>query len=428
MRDTGPLVIVDPYSSGAQLAPALHARGIPVISLMTAPEPPEVYAASHRPGDFAETLIWQGDDEAMVDALRAHSPRGVIAGCESGVELAERMAAAVVPDRCNVPELAAARRHKGAMASAVVAAGLPCIEQLTTASADSVRSWIEEHGLHTADLVLKPPRSASTDGVIRVRGDDWERAFDHLLGSVNRLGILNDELVVQEYVTGTEYVVDTFSEDGRHTIADVCRYDKIVNGSSMAVYDTMEWVEPTEPVVAELTSYARAVLTAVGMRVGAAHVEIMMTERGPLLIEVGARSHGGGQPRYCEMATGDSQVLRTARYFADEGPLPDSYELRRQMLVVFHLCRTPGTVIDLAALGDMDRLPSVVESVHHYEIGATLTPTTDLFSSLDLGFLVLSGTETRQLREDYLRIRALEARLTAQPSSSVDAIEALGVG
>ncbi len=421
MGPNGPVVIVDPYSSGAQLAPALRARGVPVVSVMSAPEPPDVYAASHRPGDFTDTLVWQGDDEAMVDALHAFAPRGIIAGCESGVELAERLAAAVVPEHCNVPELAAARRHKGAMAFAVASAGLPTIEQVTTASADSVRAWIDERGLVGADLVIKPPRSASTDGVIRVSASAWEEPFADLLGSVNRLGILNDEVVVQEYVTGTEYVVDTFSDDGRHTITDVCRYGKILDGSSVAVYDTMEWVDPTEPVVRELASYARDVLTAVGMRVGAAHVEIMMTERGPLLIEVGARAHGGGQPRYCEMATGDSQVLRTANYFAGQGPLPDSYELHQHMLVVFHLCRIAGTVTDLSVLDEMDRLVSVVESVHHYELGARVAPTSDLFSSLDLGFLVLSGADAATLREDYRRIRQLESRLTMQASQSVDA-------
>lgn len=417
-RGDHPVVIVDPYSSGAQLAPALLARGIPVVSVMTAHEPPAVYAASHRPGDFPATFVWQGDDEGVLDVLRPFSPRGVIAGCESGVELAERLASTLVPHRCNVPDLAAARRHKGAMAAAVAAAGIPVIPQLTTSSPAEVSAWIRRHRLQAEDLIIKPPKSASTDGVVRVPAPHWRAAFDSRLGTVNRLGLVNDELVVQHYVTGTEYVVDTFSHDGVHTVTDVCRYSKILDGEAVAVYDTLEWVAPEEPDVAAVTAYAREVLTAVGLRIGPAHVEIMMTGHGPRLIEVGARAHGGGHPRFCEIATGDSQVRRTARYFAGELPLPPGYQLRRHMLVVFHLCRRPGLVTSLDALAEMDRLPSVVDSVHHYELGSALVPTTDLFSSLDLGFVVLAGPDPARLREDYRRIRDLEQALTA-PLSGV---------
>jgi hypothetical protein len=407
-----PVVIVDPYSSGAQLAPALLARGVPVVSVMTDTRPPDVYASSHRPADFADTFVWGGDDEPLISALSTMEPRGMIAGCESGVDLAERLAPRLVPQRCNVPELAAARRHKGAMAAAAAAAGLPTIRQLTTASTRAVAAWIAGNGLERATLVIKPPKSASSDGVLRVPAARWEGTFRAALGRINRLGLVNDELVVQEYVTGTEYVVDTFTHDGVHTVTDVCRYSKIVDGDAVAVYDTMEWVDPADPDVATVVGYARDVLTAVGMRIGAAHVEIMLTAGGPLLIEVGARAHGGGQPRYCEIATGDSQVLRTARYFAGELPLPTGYQLRQQMLVVFHLCRRAGVVTDLGPLEQMDALPSVTESHHHYELGSRVEPTTDLFSSLDLGFLVLTGPGRSQLLEDYQRVRALEAYLT----------------
>jgi biotin carboxylase len=402
-----PVVIVDPYSSGAQLAPALTRRNVPVVSVMTAEQPPSVYAESHRPQDFPRTIVWKGDDDEVVEQLRALAPRAVIAGCESGVELAERLAARVTPDAANDPALASARRHKGAMAAAVAAAGLPVIPQITTADRAAVEAWLQS--VPAASLVVKPPRSASTDGVVRVARDEWRPAFDSMLGAVNRLGLVNSDLVVQKYVTGTEYVVDTFSLEGRHTVTDVCRYRKVLDGQSVAVYDTMEWVAPSDPAVATVVRYAREVLTAVGLRLGAAHVEIMLTDDGPLLIEVGARAHGGGQPRYCLRATGDSQVERTARYFAGRADtIPDSYVLRNQMLVVFHLCRRAGVVRDLSPLAEMERLPTVVEAVHHYRFNGEIAPTTDLFSSLDLGFVVLSGPSRADLQRDYARIRELE--------------------
>ena len=94
--------------------------------------------------------------------------------------------------------------------------------------------------------MIKPPKSASTDGVTRVaRGEGWRAVFGSLIGQSNRLGLVNDRLVVQEYCRGTEYVVDTASFAGRHSVSDICRYHKIDNGDYMAVYESMAWMPPT---------------------------------------------------------------------------------------------------------------------------------------------------------------------------------------
>jgi hypothetical protein len=46
----------------------------------------------------------------------------------------------------------------------------------------------------------------------------------------------------------------------------------------MAVYDRMDWLAPTQPEVGPLCAYAFGVLDAVGLRYGAAHVEIMRVQ------------------------------------------------------------------------------------------------------------------------------------------------------
>ena len=362
----GPAVIVDPYSSGALLAPAFTAAGVPVVAVVTGPRPPEVYASSYRPADFPEIITVTGDHAPAVDRLRRLRPRCVLAGCESGVELADAIAALVVPDVANVPEMAAARRHKGAMAEAVARAGLPVIAQICTDSPAEVAGWLEAAGLAGRDLVIKPPKSASTDGVTRVRGGHgWRQVFDGHLGRVNRLGIRNDRLLVQEYAVGVEYVVDTFSYEGIHTVTDVCRYRKVDNGPHMAVYDSMDWLPPDAPEIGDLVAYTRGVLDAVGVRYGAAHVEVMLTPGGCRLIEVGARAHGGGQPRFCRVATGDSQVDRTIRYFARRGSLPLGYELQQNVRVVFLISRSAGIVRNAEVLAGVRELDSHLHSALH---------------------------------------------------------------
>lgn len=417
----GPAVIVDPYSSGAMLAPAFREYHVPVIAVTSAPEPPDVYAYAYRPDDFDEIITFAGNLETVLRRLRELRPRCVLAGCESGVELAEVLAPVVVPEVANVAELAAARRHKGAMAAAVAQAGLPTIPQISSADADEVGAWLSRYGLDGADLVIKPPKSASTDGVTRVAGGrGWREAFAAQIGQLNRLGIINDAVVVQRYMEGTEYVVDTVSVEGVHTVTDVCRYIKIENGQFMAVYDAMAWVSPDDRTIGPLVEYARAVLDAVGMRFGPAHVELMNTDSGPLLIEVAARAHGGGQPRFCQVATGDSQVARTVRYFAlGEEPAP-GYQLRCHMLVVFHIARQSGVVRGTSALDAIRQLPSHHFSVRQFEDGDKIEITKDLFGSLDLGFVVLAHPDKGQVMADYAAVRDLEARLTFESDNAID--------
>jgi hypothetical protein len=236
-----------------------------------------------------------------------------------------------------------------------------------------------------------------------------------MLGQHNRLGLVNDRLVVQEYCQGTEYVVDTASFDGKHSVSDICRYHKIDNGGHMAVYESMAWMPPTIPAYAELVEYAFGVLDAVGLRFGAAHVEIMLTDRGPRLIEIGARPHGGGHPRFCRIATSDSQLDRVVRRFTGGTPPPASYELRQHVLVVFLIARRAGYVRTAAALDLIANLDT-----HHFSKiairdGARLEPTKDLFGSLDLGFVVLAHPELARVEADARRVRALEQAVVLSP-------------
>ncbi|HZM76499.1 MAG TPA: hypothetical protein VFC19_12275, partial [Candidatus Limnocylindrales bacterium] len=104
------VTIVDPYSTGAQLAPALRARGMRPVAVVSPGGPPAVSAADLRPDDFDE--VYYADRVDLFAVLGAQAPAWVVPGGEEGVELADRLAAALTPGRGNVVSLAAARRHK----------------------------------------------------------------------------------------------------------------------------------------------------------------------------------------------------------------------------------------------------------------------------------------------------------------------------
>jgi biotin carboxylase len=402
-------VIVDPYSSGNLLAPAFRQAGLVPVAVTSAPAPADAYAPSYRPEDFDTIVTHRGDLAVTARVTRQLEPVCIVPGTESGVTLADQLAPLVTPARANVAELAPARRHKGAMREALVAAGLPAVRQICSSSPDAVAAWLDQENLAGRDLIVKPPASAGTDGVTLVpAGRDWRPAFRSLLHRRNKLGLVNDQVIVQEFMVGAEYVVDTFSHDGMHTVVDICRYRK--RGT---VYDSMEWMPYDPAEFGQLLGYTRAVLDALGVRFGAAHSEIMMTGAGPRLIETGVRLHGGGQPRFCRVATGDSQVDRTVAYCTGQD-VPLGYALRQHLLVVFLISQATGIVRNAEIFERLRTLPSHHITSAPVRNGDRVQATHDLFSSLALGFVVLAHESQTQIEADYAAIRNLECELVVE--------------
>merc|ERR1712178_394386 len=78
---------------------------------------------------------------------------------------------------------------------------------------------------------------------------------------------------------------------------------------------------PDGPEQDALTSYVFRVLDAVGLRFGPCHTEVMMTPRGPVLVEVNARMHGLQGPLMTEFATGTNIAKYMADVMIDNGKL-----------------------------------------------------------------------------------------------------------
>ena len=46
--------------------------------------------------------------------------------------------------------------------------------------------------------------------------EECRKALGNIIGKTNVLGLVNEQLLVQEYLEGTEYVVDMVSRKGEH--------------------------------------------------------------------------------------------------------------------------------------------------------------------------------------------------------------------
>lgn len=412
------VVLAEPFSSASLLPPVLRAEGLSPVAIIDSTLPGIGALTAFSEDEYAAVIDHHGDVEATIAQIRALGRTvGVVPGTDRIEPLCGQLAAALTPDRQNVPSLAMARRNKYVSHQAVAAAGLPILRQVCSADPEQIAAWIERTGLAGHHLVVKPTTSAGTDGVgFAQRGEGWRELHAKLLGTVNRYGAVNEEVLVQEYVTGTEFAIDTVSYDGHHSVTDLLRYRKVHNEHGMAIYDAVEWLPYDLDRYGELLSYGLACLAAVGLRYWAAHTEVMMTPSGPRLVEVNPRPAGAMNPLVTEIATGTSQVTRIVDICAGRGPsLPAGFVFKQSVMAVFLIAHSSGIVRNAEIFDKARSLPSYHSPMFLVQTGARVEATTDIVSSMTMGYIILAHDSLEQVYADREAIRELERELVIEP-------------
>ncbi|MFE7609734.1 ATP-grasp domain-containing protein [Streptomyces celluloflavus] len=368
MPARGTVALVDAYSSAHRLAPLFRERGYRCVHVRSTPVIPAVYAGSFVAGDFAAEVVHDGALDDTVRQLRAQRPVALLAGIESGVELADELSEALGL-RTNGTALSAARRDKFRMAEAVRAAGLRAARQLLTADEDELRAWYEEMAREQGSagrVVVKPVKSAGNDGVFFCDSpEEAGAAFRAIVGTRSALSLENDAVLAQEYLWGGEFYVNTVSLDGVHHVCDVWKTSHLHANGVRDLLDGAWLLERHGPVQDRLVRYACGVLDALGIRNGPSHTELKLTPDGPCLIETGARVCGGDLPNLVRRAVGESQLEWTADAYTD----PERFRSRAQTPYTVRefvssqavVAPRPGTLLGYPRLDEVKALESFHE-------------------------------------------------------------------
>ncbi|GAA1407424.1 ATP-grasp domain-containing protein [Kitasatospora putterlickiae] len=403
---TRPVVaVVDPFSTGSQLASELARRGWDTVAVISGSSVPADFRTGFRPERY-RAVVDAADGDPLA-RLGPYRPAHVIAGCEWGVTTADRLAEQLgLPG--NGTRLSPCRRDKFAMAERLRETGLDAAASLATDRLEEVLAWADAGG-HWP-LVIKPPASAGSDSVaICADPAQAAAAFERVHGRTDRIGGLNERVLAQELLVGDQYFVNTVSLDGRHYVHEIWR-ERRTTVDGAVVYDYQELL-PTEGAEQRvLAAYVVRVLDALGIAHGPAHAEVMLTPRGPVLIEVGARLEGSVTSRGPEAATGRSQVSLTVDALTapdDFARLPGTdYRLRQHLRVVCLIASRDGRVAG-EPLAELRGLPTYLcGSVDRLEPGAPVRRTVDLFTSP--GHLYLVGAGRDGIERDYRLVRELE--------------------
>ncbi|MFF1481922.1 ATP-grasp domain-containing protein [Streptomyces sp. NPDC058301] len=284
-------VLVDPVSTGRELAAAFREEGAHVLHLYEAALQAE-HALDTGPHTHLLTQDGPGAVQEAAELLRAHPVAAVIAASERGVRFADALAH-VLELPHHEHRLAPARRDKELMVRALEDAGVPAARTRTIASVAELDKVLDAWGTAPGTpLVIKPRDSAGSDGCTVVTGRaQAHAAVETTLLRSNLMGETNTDLLVQEYLAGTQYIVNTVSMAGRHLVTEVYR-ERIDTRDGAPVLRHIISRPELDERERTLTDYVLRCLDALGIKEGAAHTEVMLTAAGPRLVEVNSRVMG----------------------------------------------------------------------------------------------------------------------------------------
>ncbi|MFG2983066.1 ATP-grasp domain-containing protein [Streptomyces sp. NPDC048258] len=406
---TGTLVVVDPYSSGAVLARrAQELYGLKSIAVLTSETLPAALTATYPAGDFVAELRFADvrTTAAAIESLCGGRPEFLICGSEPGVEAFDLLAAhwGMRPNTGS----SEARRDKFLMQGRLRDAGIRYIPHHKASDTESIVEWCAAGGL--AEYVVKPVKSFATDGVFFCSSlDEVRAACEKLFGRSDLAGELITDVLVQERLVGPEFVVDSVSLDGSAFVVNMFRYTKeTVEGNP--AYRAMSSVEVGDHP--GIVAYVEQVLAALGIENGPAHSELVLTADGPVLIETGARMHGGLGPRLVEESSTHSLIdLTLASRVA-----PDEFlrrtrvrpSLRQGVVECFLFAPTAGVVAANRVREATGELSSYLFDTCEQVPGDRVEKTIDLITSY--GRVVLAHTDPEVLVRDMEHVLDLDRR------------------
>jgi biotin carboxylase len=374
------IAFFDPVSSGAPLKNAAREMGYRVVCVLTHP----LASYEHLYHVSGEALVHDCDEvvkgrtrDEIIQKLNA-SPfkiKACIAATEGGVELAEEVAHALGL-LCNPLELGEACRDKGVMRKMLKKSGLSCPGFAICQSEKDVKEFAAAHRF---PLVIKTPKGASTSQVYVCENlPSLLEAFHSIYGHEDLYGNVAKTAVLEEYIAGKEYIVNTFCDGSKLHVTDLWYYDKIDSAEFKNIYYNIISIPLDDPAMERIVDYGVQVTKAFHIERGIAHIEIKDDPvRGPTMIEVGTRLPGLRLPIYMQKYSNFDPYRATIEVFTQaRASLPDTIQLRKHIGVVFCPTMRGGKVKKILGLDKIQKLASYIDHSLNIHAGDTIPSST----------------------------------------------------
>ena len=216
--------------------------------------------------------------------------------------------------------------------------------------------------------IMKPTDNAGSHGVVLAK------CFDDLLNEYeySRESARHGRVIIEEYLKGDEVSVEVMVVDGKVNILQIT--DKLTTGAPHFV--EMGHSQPSRHSVETqqaIRNLAVKACQSVGINQGPAHVEMMVTSRGPVMIELGARMGGDNiTTALVPLSTGIDMVKATIEVAM--GNKPDIEPKFHLGSAIRYIDASEGVIACIDGMDAAKQMPNVKEVIMTKAVGDPSTP------------------------------------------------------
>ncbi|MGW2376477.1 ATP-grasp domain-containing protein [Kitasatospora sp. NPDC001683] len=320
------------------------------------------------------------------------------------VTSAETAAALGLPG--NPPAAIRQARTKDACRAALGAAGFVQPAVRLCADLADAQAFLRES---TGPWIVKPRDAMGSIGVSQVSGIAELPAAMRLLPTT-------EPFLVEEFVDGPEFSVEGVFLGGKPTVLGITEKETVPPPYFVEVGHVLPAPLP-EHDQREIVHQVTSALTTLGLRTGAFHVELWLSERGVVLGEVHGRVGGDWIHRMLGHAVPGLELY--GLIFDDLLDRPQNHgplEATRGAAVRY-LSPPPGRLVAVEGWAEVAAHPAVLHAELHAEPGDSIRP---LHRSSDRIGLVVVGADTAEQARRLARELCDSVRFTVVPEEEHD--------
>ena len=226
-------------------------------------------------------------------------------GADYSTQYADQLAEQLIPNYSNNKNTSKLRCEKYKM-----------IERLINDNISSPRQMLVDKdstidlSIFSLPIVVKPAYESAGSWDVKLCHSKT-MTENHINTILNKKSLFEktiDHVIVQEFITGTEYCANTVSFNGQHHVSSIFKYTKTIKNNEF-VYRYVDFIHKNTSDHAIIESYMNKVLDSLGFEHGLAHTEVIVSDQTCKLIELNPRIAGfSGQMSIAEkMVTKSSQ-------------------------------------------------------------------------------------------------------------------------
>jgi biotin carboxylase len=396
--------LIEPCYYGLGFVDAAFQAGHRIVAIVSERDNPRKYHYEEHVSDVIEADIRESG--SIIEAIRRSPHAGTLDVILAATDYASAIAAQVSKafGTKHMPYAAVLKaRLKDKTREAIRECHLPNAQFAVVSTFDEAREAAHRIGY---PIILKPTDGACSQNVFLVQHDgELLEAF----GRVSGLGEsylkfkVRDKYLVEEYIAGEEFSVEIFMQGGKAAFSSVTEKIK----SPPPFFAEMAHVVPTSvhtERISVLTKAAEEYMNAVGLKDGCAHVEMRLSPRGPIVMEINPRPGGDHIARDLLVNAFGINLFSAIIDWHFGNPVDLAPKKHAASAIVFLTAKKMGRIKSITGIEDAQRTPGIVKVLIKASIGDPVRPPES--SDDRYGYMISVGATPAEAKQ--IAFKALE--------------------